>query len=92
VKKTASTSGKAKVAFPVSKRNFHRVQFKTHSLEWVLKTSGYHLFNNKGLLCAANPIDGSPVPLEEVELRIKSAGVMRAAPTPTVVEAPAQLQ
>lgn len=56
---------KAKVAIPVSRTNFNRVRFQTHTIKRVLELEGISIDDSNQV---PNPITGKPVSLDMVEL------------------------
>lgn len=72
-----------KVVIPVSKTNYNRAKFQTHSLEKVLRLAGYNVFLHESVLCVANPVSGDPVPLTKIELYPKKDA---AVPKPAEVK------
>lgn len=56
---------RAKVAIPVSRTNYNRYKYRTHSLEKVLELEGKETLKDGWI---ANPINGEPVALDAIEL------------------------
>jgi hypothetical protein len=60
-----------KVAIPVNKTTFKRVEARTHTMEKALKLEGRLVTSGEGVPCVVNPINRSLVPLAQAELHIR---------------------